>query len=198
MNAPTASAGDSTWRSITTPDALADALLGLFRRRGDEHYDEAVSQTAHAVQSAALARAASAPPELVVAALLHDVGHLLEPADHGVIRERDLHHEELGARLLARWFGPAVTDPIRYHVAAKRYLCAVDPGYHAQLSPASVRSLELQGGVMSADEVAEFDAQPASKAAAALRRWDDLAKRTDLVTPPIEEFRGLLVRLARI
>lgn len=195
----TASSDDRVnWRSLTTADELVDALLGLFRRRGDQHYEEAVTQTAHAVQAAELARAAQAPAALVAAALLHDVGHLLEPPDRDVIRERDLRHEELGARLLARWFGPAVTEPIRLHVPAKRYLCAVDPGYRSTLSPASLRSLELQGGVMTADEVAAFEARPASAEAAALRRWDDLAKRTDQVTAPIDEFRGLLVGLARL
>lgn len=186
------------WRGITTADELADALLGLFAARGEQHYDESVTQAEHAVQAAELARAAGADEALVVAALLHDIGHLLEPEDRELIRSRDLHHEELGARLLANWYGPEVTEPIRQHVPAKRYLCAVDVGYHATLSPASACSLELQGGVMTADEVAAFQALPGHAAAADLRRWDDLAKRTDLVGPPLERYRELLAGLARL
>lgn len=184
-------------RQVADADGLADALLGLFAGRGSQHYEESVTQAEHAVQAAGLARAAGAPEALVAAALLHDVGHLLEPEDRRLIRARDLHHEELGARLLANWYGPEVTEPIRRHVSAKRYLCAVDPGYHDTLSPASVRSLELQGGVMKPDEVADFEALPGHAEAADLRRWDDLAKRTDLATPPADEYRSLLVGLAR-
>ena len=186
------------WRAIDSADGAADALIELFQRRGAQHYEEAVTQTEHAIQTAELARAAGAPPTLVAAALLHDVGHLLEPEDRELMRARDLHHEELGARLLANWFGPAVTEPIRQHVPAKRYLCAVEAGYLAALSPASVHSLELQGGVMSAAEVARFEAMPGHAEAALLRRWDDLAKRTDVVSPPIGGFRELLAGLASV
>jgi phosphonate degradation associated HDIG domain protein len=184
------------WRDIATADELADALIGLYEARGHQHYDEAVTQTAHAEQAAHLAREAGASDALVIAALLHDIGHLLEPADIGAIRQRDLRHEDIGARLLANWYGADVIESVRGHVAAKRYLCAVDPGYHATLSVASVRSLELQGGVMTADEVAAFEASPGHAAPAELRRWDDLAKRVDVVVAPIASYRDQLVALA--
>ena len=138
-------------------------------------YDESVTELDHALQAAALAEAEGAPAELVAAALLHDVGHLvvgdLVPLDRPL--DGDAHHEAVGARHLRRWFGPAVTDPVALHVAAKRYLCAVDAGYHAGLSPSSVRSLEAQGGPMSPAEAAAFEANPRSRggrAAAALGR----------------------------
>lgn len=185
------------WRRLRSAGEVASALGALYARRGRSHYEEAVSQTAHAVQAAALAQAAGAADALVAAALLHDVGHLLEPDDHRRLRARDLHHELLGARFLATWFGPEVTEPIRLHVAAKRYLCAIEPAYLDALSPASVRSLALQGGEMSAAEAARFENRPGGASAAALRRWDDLAKRTDLVGPSFDDHLGLLRRLVR-
>ncbi len=105
------------------------------------------------------ARSEGAPDHLVAAALLHDVGHLV--SDDNVTLDDDLtddfHHERVGAQYLARWFGPEVTAPVALHVAAKRYLCAVEPGYLDGLSPSSTRSLALQGGPMSADEVTRFE-----------------------------------------
>jgi predicted HD phosphohydrolase len=106
-------------------------------------------------------------------------------------------HEELGARFLAAAFGPAVTEPIRLHVPAKRYLCAARPGYRAALSPASARSLELQGGPMTAAEVAAFDAHPHARAAVAVRECDDRAKVAGLATPPFDHFRPHLEASAR-
>jgi predicted HD phosphohydrolase len=134
---------------------------------------------------------AGAGSALITAALLHDIGHLVHDlpedcADHGV----DDRHEELGARWLISRFGPEVVEPIRLHVAAKRYLCATEPAYHAALSPASQQSLVLQGGVFTPDEVADFDAGAHAKAAIALRKWDDIAKIPGLITPQLSEFRG--------
>ena len=186
-----------TWRQLRSAHDVAVALVALYGDRGASHYDEAVSQTDHAVQAAALAQAAGAPDALVAAALLHDVGHLLEPEEAAPTGARDLHHEAVGARFLSAWFGAEVTDPIRLHVAAKRYLCAVEPGYHQGLSPASAHSLELQGGAMGAPELAEFERLPAHAAAVELRGWDDLAKRTDLAGVPFPEHLDLLERLAR-
>ena len=111
-------------------------------------YDEAVTELDHALQAAALAQSDGAPDHLVAAALLHDVGHLV--SDDNVTLDDDLtddfHHERVGAQYLARWFGPEVTAPVALHVAAKRYLCAIEPGYLDGLSPSSARSLALQGG----------------------------------------------------
>jgi gamma-butyrobetaine dioxygenase len=131
----------------------------------------------------------------VAAALLHDVGHLLVERDR--VPTTDLQHEAVGARALARWFEPEVTNPIALHVAAKRYLCAVDPGYFGILSPGSVRSLELQGGPMTPEEVGRFEALPGAEAAARLRRWDEGAKVPGVDAGEFTDHRQLLMGLAR-
>jgi [1-hydroxy-2-(trimethylamino)ethyl]phosphonate dioxygenase len=177
--------------------ASIDEVLALFERYGGRHYDEDLSQRAHAEQTAALAAAAGASDEVVVAALLHDVGHLLEVADRQGPRDRsvDQRHESVGAAWLASLYGPAVTAPIALHVRAKRYLCAVDPSYHDGLSAGSVASLERQGGPLTSDDVAAFEANPGWEGAVALRRWDDQAKVLDLAVAPIESYRNLLERI---
>jgi [1-hydroxy-2-(trimethylamino)ethyl]phosphonate dioxygenase len=128
-----------------------------------------------------------------VAALLHDVGHLLHDlpeniADQGI----DAHHEELSEAWLSHHFGPEITEPVKLHVAAKRYLCAVDPDYLNQLSPASLQSLELQGGAFSHKEAAEFARLSHSREAVQLRRWDDQAKVLGIEVPPLEHYRARL------
>ncbi len=185
------------------PDAartVAD-VVDLYDRFAGGTYDEAVSQLDHALQTAALARAEGAPEALVVAALLHDVGHLLELRDGGAAHGDvavDLGHEARGARWLARLFAPDVTGPIALHVAAKRYRCAVDPAYQDGLSEGSRRSLARQGGPMDAAEVARFEANPAHPDAVRLRGWDDGGKVTDgLEVPPFSAYVALLDRLAR-
>src|SRR5580700_9556837 len=126
-----------------------------------DYLGEAVTQAAHMLQAAALAEQAAAAPALVAAALLHDVGHFT-----GTVTGRDLmqgtdnKHSDQGATWLAQWFGPEVTEPVRLHVAAKRYLCATEPGYISRLSPASVYTLDVQGGPLPGEEVAEFEANP--------------------------------------
>lgn len=176
----------------------ADTVLALFRSRGDAAYfGEAVSQTDHARQTAAVAASHGAAAPLVIAALLHDVGHLLhsegeDVADLGI----DTRHEAAGAAWLTRWFPPEVTEPIRLHVAAKRYLCAVDADYAARLSAASQQSLRLQGGAFSPAQAAEFAALPFALDAVALRRWDDVGKCPGLVIPELEHYQGLLARCA--
>ena len=126
---------------------------------------------------------------LVTAALLHDIGHLLDKrGEDAAARGIDTRHEAIGAGWLARYFGEAVCAPIRLHVAAKRYLCAVEPGYYERLSSASKLSIGLQGGPMTEAEAAAFAAQPYAAEAVQLRRWDEAAKRKDVVTPPLEHF----------
>jgi predicted HD phosphohydrolase len=147
------------------------------------------------LQAAAYATRDKAPPELVAAALLHDYGHLVhdlpeDSAEHGV----DTRHEELGFAFLERSFPPGVTDPIRLHVAAKRYLVAVDPAYRNELSPASLLSLELQGGPMSPAEADSFASRPHAAAACRLRRWDDAGKEPGLPVPSLESYRDLRSR----
>jgi gamma-butyrobetaine dioxygenase len=166
----------------------------LFEARGGESYGEGVTVLAHSLQAAAEARAADSPPPLVAAALLHDVGHLIEEPDDAYGYHR---HHEAGAAWLAVRFGPEVTEPIRLHVAAKRYLCAVEPAYADELSPASVHSLARQGGPMSASEIAAFEREPHGAAAVRLRRWDDRAKETGRKVPGFDHYRPLLQALLR-
>ena len=177
-----------------TPADVLDRIDRLFAERGaGEYHGEAVTQLEHALQTAHFAEKDGGPAELVAAALLHDVGHLLhgngeDCAASGI----DDRHEELGVRFLAKAFGLALTEPVRLHVAAKRYLTAVRPGYFVALSPASVRSLELQGGPMTAAEAAEFEANPHHAAAVKLREYDDRAKVVGLATPLLSHFRPYL------
>lgn len=169
-------------------------VLGLFRKHGGSQYgSEAVSQLEHALQAAFFAERAGASAELITAALLHDCGHLLHDLpDDTPERGIDDFHEQLAARWLIARFPAAVVEPVRLHVAAKRYLCAVDESYQSQLSPPSVLSLQLQGGPMSADEVSEFERGPHFAAAVDLRRWDDAAKVPKLITPALEHFADYL------
>ena len=162
----------------------------IFEKHGQEHYGEGVSQIEHALQCAYEAKAAGAQESLIAAALLHDIGHLIElekDDEFGVHR-----HNRSGAAYLARHFGPEVTEPVRLHVAAKRYLCSVEGEYFGCLSPASVHSLEKQGGPMSEDEVAAFRAQPGWEEAVALRRWDDMGKVVGREVPNFAAYRSLL------
>lgn len=167
-----------------------DEIARLFRERGDSGYGgEAINQREHALQAALFAERDGAESALIAAALLHDVGHLLHnlPED-APDREIDDRHEELAARYLARRFGPDVVEPVRLHVPAKRYLCTAEPGYLAALSAPSLLSLRLQGGPMSADEVAEFRSSPHFAAAIRLRRWDEAAKIPGFATPDLAHF----------
>ncbi len=165
-------------------------LAAIIDGKGHGQYGLAdINQRQHALQAALLAENEGAGAALITAALLHDIGHMVhdlgqDPASDGI----DDRHEELGHDWLVGWFGPAVTEPVRLHVAAKRYLCATDSTYFGKLSKDSVLSLSLQGGPMSADEVAAFEALPEHAAAVRLRRWDEGAKVKDLKTPGFDHF----------
>jgi phosphonate degradation associated HDIG domain protein len=171
-------------------DPLRQELLEIFVGRATRRYGLSdVNQLQHALQAAALAEADGAPPATVLASLLHDVGHMIhrlgeDPASRGV----DDVHEQLGAEWLARRFGPDVSEPVGLHVAAKRYLCTVEPDYFGKLSPDSVRSLKLQGGLMSADEVDAFRANPLHSEAVRLRRFDEAAKDPRASTPDFDHY----------
>jgi gamma-butyrobetaine dioxygenase len=182
---------------VTATTNPVDQIAALFAGPGTEDYlGEAVTQAEHMLQAGALAEAAGAPDTLVVAALLHDIGHFQGTVTgHDLMAGTDNRHSDSGATWLGRWFGPAVTEPIRLHVAAKRYLCAVEPAYHAQLSPASVYTLSVQGGPMTPGQVREFEAEPHFTAAVALRHWDDEAKDPTRKIPGFDHFRPLLDRL---
>jgi gamma-butyrobetaine dioxygenase len=164
-------------------------LAELFAGPGaGEYLGEPVTIGVHMRQAGALARAAGAPDALVAAALLHDVGHLRG--------DTEARHGAAGAEWLSQWFGPEVTEPVRLHVPAKRYLCATKAGYFALLSAESVRTLTLQGGPMSAAEAVAFEALPGARDAVAVRRWDDEAKDPAVPPPEFGHFRALLAGLA--
>ena len=174
-----------------TPSQKVDALFAYMRRRGQSFYDEAVTQLQHALQCARQAEHAEADPVQVAAALLHDIGHFLvdehdEQADY---LTEDLLHEEVGASYLQPYFIERLTEPVRLHVPAKRYLCTTDAAYYDALSRASKRSFQLQGGPLSAAEQAEFERNPHAQDALRIRRWDDLAKVEGLRTPGLERYR---------
>ncbi len=166
------------------------ALHGATSYEG--HRRESVSALNHALQCAQLAEDARADAPLVVAALLHDVGHFVAIADIGEMADVDDVHELRGVAVLVRDFPPAVIEPIRLHVAAKRYLTAVEPRYVAGLSPASVHSLAQQGGPMKPAELARFEALPFAQDAVRLRRWDDLAKMPGTATPSLAYYLALV------
>jgi len=153
--------------------SLPAEIAELFARWGDEHYGEDVSQLEHALQCASLARDSGADDALVVAALLHDIGHLLEMEGSAASNR----HEVAGVAFLSRFFPESVTDPVALHVEAKRYLCAVEPSYEAALSDASRASLRLQGGAMAVGEAQAIAVRPDFGRAVALRRWDDTGKQ---------------------
>ncbi len=171
-----------------------DRIQALFAGHGNDYYGgEAISQTEHALQCAWQAEQAGEPEPLVVAALLHDIGHLMLAESSTT----DMRHQEAGADALATLFGAGVTEPVRLHVAAKRYLCARDADYHAGLSPASQHSLALQGGPFDAQQAEAFAAGPHALAAVRLRRYDDLAKVVGLATPALPHYLAMAARCVR-
>lgn len=173
-------------------------IQNMFERSGASMYGgEAVTQQEHALQAAWLAEQQGADDALVVAALLHDVGHLLHDLpDDAPDRGIDDRHEDLAAEWLERYFPPEVVQPVRLHVESKRYLCATEPGYWEALSDPSKQSLELQGGAMSEAECEQFRQGEHFDAAIRLRRWDDEAKIADLKTPPVNHYLQLVDRVA--
>jgi phosphonate degradation associated HDIG domain protein len=169
------------------------------RDKGGRAYEgEGVSQLEHALQSAQHAERAGAPAELVCAALLHDIGHLLnDRGETPTLRGVDDRHQYAALPFLRQLFPEAVLGPIRLHVDAKRYLCATRPGYHEELSEDSKRSLVLQGGIYSAAEAERFIGQRHAAAAVSVRLWDDAAKVAGAATPDLAHFEGFLRGLAR-
>jgi phosphonate degradation associated HDIG domain protein len=164
-------------------------IRAAFERRGQETYGEGISQLDHALQCAAFAERDGVDAALVTATLLHDIGHLLhdlpaDVADSGI----DTQHEASGSAWLSRHFGLAVTEPVRMHVAAKRYLATMEPGYFEQLSDASKLSLRLQGGPMTATQAAAFAAEPFFADAIRLRRWDEEGKIVGYHGPVLDHF----------
>lgn len=184
---------------LTRPDdPRLTRIVALFEACGAQGYGEAINQLQHALQCARLAVDDGAPDSLVVAALLHDVGQFLDDAGNAAeTRGVDAWHEETGAKLLSQWYDPAVTEPVRLHVAAKRYLCAVEPGYRAELTAASELSLVLQGGPMDESEVAAFREHPFFEQALRLRRFDDQGKRPNWVVPDLASYYPVMLATMR-
>jgi [1-hydroxy-2-(trimethylamino)ethyl]phosphonate dioxygenase len=180
-----------------TRETVVDLIEDIFLRRGaDSYIGEPVTMSEHMLQAALLAEQEDGSDAMIAAALLHDIGHYTsefapDAADQGI----DNHHDAAGARVLAPFFPPEVTEPVRLHVATKRYLCTADPTYFARLSPASVLSLRLQGGPMSADEAAEFERSPYKDIAVKVRLWDEAAKTPGLPTPDFAHYRPVLDRI---
>lgn len=180
------------------PTSVVDEIAQAFAEHGGDHYGEHVTQLEHALQCALLAQEEGAPDELIAAALLHDYGHFLEGrGDVAELEGRDARHEIYGARALRKWFGPEVTGPILLHVAAKRYLCATEPGFEAALSPASTFSLKLQGGRFTPAECRAFEQSPHAADALRLRRWDDTGKIVGRAVPGLETYWPVLERVAK-
>uniref|UniRef100_A0A7S2XD40 HD domain-containing protein n=1 Tax=Lotharella oceanica TaxID=641309 RepID=A0A7S2XD40_9EUKA len=190
VGAPSSSSKEEE-KAAAAAAVVTGQIYELFDTFGKTMYDPVVTQEEHALQTAALAEASGWGDHLVTAALLHDVGHLLldEHAGNDSFLESDMCHEEIGAEYLAKHcnFPPSVTEPIRLHVPAKRFL-ARDPVYWEGLSDASKRSLEVQGGTFSDAEAQAFEALPFSAEAAKLREWDDLGKAKGVATPPLRHF----------
>jgi [1-hydroxy-2-(trimethylamino)ethyl]phosphonate dioxygenase len=167
-------------------------IRAAFERRGNEGYGEGVSQLEHAIQCAAFAQRDGASPALIAAAYLHDIGHLLHDlpqdiADSGI----DTQHESTGSAWLSQYFGPELTEPVRMHVAAKRYLAATEEGYFDLLSDASKLSLKLQGGPMTPAQTAAFEAEPFFADALRLRRWDEEGKIENYQGPSPAHFEAI-------
>ena len=180
------------------PDvSVVDEILSIYAARGEgAYFGERVSMREHGLQAAHFAERDGAPPMLVAAALLHDIGHLIvEVPDDIAAWTHDARHEETGARWLAARFATGVSEPVRLHVPAKRYLCATDPTYFARLSPASVTTLELQGGPMSRTEARAFESEPHHRDAVRVRLWDDRGKVEGLETRDLGDYRTLLESL---
>ena len=172
-----------------------DTIEQLFSAQGTLIYGEAVNQIEHALQCASLAEKSGASDALIVAAMLHDVGHMMHRDAAGALQAgvNDV-HESLGSKYLARWFGPEVTQPVALHVEAKRFLCQRDVSYHDRLSPISKRTLEIQGGPMTATQADAFEARAYAMDAVSVRQWDDQGKKAAVATPPLVHFLAIAKR----
>ena len=184
-----------TWHS--DPERFVNDLSTWFVCKGRSQYDETVTELDHALQSAALAASETGTDDEIVAALLHDVGHLLMEESHNNFGP-DLKHETVGANWLDRFFPRTVTQPIRLHVLAKRYLCAINTEYWSTLSQASQTSLNMQGGPMRFSEVSQFQKTLGYEAAVWLRQFDDEAKVKYLKVPPLAEYVGAIVQTLKV
>lgn len=172
-----------------------EKMISVFAERGSRHYGENVSELEQALQAAEFARMYGEPESLVLACLLHDYGHMLHDLGEEIAQQGvDARHEELGARLLAGSFPEEILEPIRQHVASKRYLCWKDPSYLAGLSESSKLSFQLQGGPMTNEEASEFEANPHFESCLRLRRYDDMGKVPGMTTATLESYVPIIER----
>lgn len=180
-----------------TAETIVEFLASIFERRGAEEYlGEPVTMGEHMLQGATIAERNGQSDEIIVGALLHDIGHFTtEFGTFTMDDTEDRHHEDAGAEVLERFFPSVVTDCCRYHVAAKRYLCATKPRYFERLSEASIHSLNLQGGPMSPEEVSEFEQNPNLKEIIAVRYLDEAGKIAGMETPNFRHFAPRVQRL---
>ncbi len=178
---------------------MVNEILSLFESKGNRAYEgEGVSQLEHALQSAHRAEQDGAAPELICAALLHDIGHLInDRGETPTLRGEDDLHQYMALPFLRPAFPEAVLGAIRLHVDAKRYLCAIRPGYREALSEDSKRSLELQGGVFAPAQAERFIRQPFAADAVKVRLWDDAAKVPGASTPGLAHYEAILRTVAR-
>ncbi len=183
--------------STLSPQNIVTFLGDIFERRGGEEYlGEPVTMAEHMLQGAHFAEKAGEPDVIVVSALLHDIGHFTsEFGTFSMDDTKDRLHEEAGAEVLEAYFPTLVTDCVRYHVAAKRYLCAVKPEYFKRLSEASIHSLNLQGGPMSDTEVEAFEKNPNLAEIIKVRYYDEAGKRGDLETKPFSHYAPMVQRI---
>jgi phosphonate degradation associated HDIG domain protein len=173
--------------------AVVDHILEIYRTRGDRHYGEDVSEREHALQCAEFAKMFGESEQVVLATLLHDYGHLLHDMGEQIADEgHDARHEDLGADYLQTYFPAEIVEPIRLHVASKRYLCGVNPEYLQGLSESSIKSLHLQGGPMSFEECRAFEQHPHFANAIKVRRYDDMGKVPGMKTADFESYRTTL------
>ena len=180
-----------------TADNIVAFIGSIFERRGGEEYlGEPVTMGEHMLQGATIAEQDGQPEEIIVAALLHDIGHFTSEFGTFMMDDtEDRHHEDAGAAVLERFFPKIVTDCCRYHVAAKRYLCATRPDYFNRLSAASVHSLNLQGGAMTPDEVAAFERNPNLEDIITVRHLDEAGKKAGMKTPDFWHFAPMVQNL---
>lgn len=183
--------------STLSKDNIVAFLGDIFKRRGGEEYlGEPVTMAEHMLQGATIAEQAEMDEVIIVAALLHDIGHFTsEFGTFSMEDTKDKFHEEAGAKVLEQFFPTIITDCVRYHVAAKRYLCATKPEYLNRLSEASVHSLNLQGGPMSTEEVSEFEKNPNLKQIIQVRYLDDQGKHADMQTPSFDHFAPMVQKI---
>lgn len=184
-------------RKTLTQANIVEFIADIFVRCGDEEYlGEPVTMAQHMLQGATLAEAEGQREEIIVAALLHDIGHFTsEFGTFSMEDTEDRFHEEAGAKILEEFFPTLVTDCVRFHVAAKRYLCATNSSYFAKLSEASVHSLNLQGGPMSHAEVGEFEKNPNAEDIVTVRLFDDAGKEPEMMTPDFAYFAPMVQRV---